>query len=135
MSGSRIILNCDTWTTCGLLLGNCERGCSQLLIFFFMYMSQVIKCANSRRIKLEKERSVRLKRRKIQQRCRINRFKKLMLRRRKWIENYAKKQTKLQSLILILNHTFITFFHVTFDNATPCATSIRLPTACRKEGS
>jgi hypothetical protein len=55
----------------------------QLLIFFFMYMTQVIKCANSRRIKLEKERTVRLKRRKIQQRCRINRFKKLMLRRRK----------------------------------------------------
>jgi hypothetical protein len=47
-------------------------------------MSQVIKCANSRRIKLEKERLVHLKRRKIQQRCRINRFKKLMLRRRKF---------------------------------------------------
>jgi hypothetical protein len=55
----------------------------QLLIFFFMYMSQVIKCANSQRIKLEKERLVRLKRRKIQQRCRINRFKKLILRHRK----------------------------------------------------
>ena len=55
----------------------------QLLIFFFMYMSQVIKCANSRRIKLKKERLVRLKRRKIQQRCLINRFKKLMLRRQK----------------------------------------------------
>jgi hypothetical protein len=36
----------------------------QLLIFFFMYMSQVIKCANSRRVKLEKERLLRLKRRK-----------------------------------------------------------------------
>jgi hypothetical protein len=46
-------------------------------------MSQVIKCANSRRIKLEKERLVCLKRRNIQQRCRINRFKKLMLRRQK----------------------------------------------------
>ena len=55
----------------------------QLLIFFFMHMSQVIKCSNSRRIKLEKERLVRLKQRKIQQRCRINRFKKLMLGRRK----------------------------------------------------
>ena len=28
----------------------------------------------------------------------------------KWIENCAKKQAKLQLLILILNHTFITFF-------------------------
>jgi hypothetical protein len=46
-------------------------------------MSQVIKCANSRRIKLEKERLVCLKRRNIRQRCRINRFKKLMLRRQK----------------------------------------------------
>jgi hypothetical protein len=55
----------------------------QLLIFFFMHMSQVIKCSNSRRIKLEKERLVRLKQKKIQQRCRINRFKKLMLGRRK----------------------------------------------------
>jgi hypothetical protein len=42
----------------------------------------------------------------------------------KWIENCAKKQAKLQLLILILNHTFITLilllplFTITMPNVT-----------------
>ena len=54
--------------------------CVQFLVFFFIYMSQVIKQANFRRIKLEKKRLIRLKQRIIQQRSRIYRFRSLMQR-------------------------------------------------------
>jgi hypothetical protein len=62
-----------------------SRGFTQISLFTECEVRfiRMIKCANSQRIKLEKERLVRLKRRKIQQRCWINRFKKLMLRWRK----------------------------------------------------